>query len=490
MAGAAVLAIDQGSSGTKCALIGEDGRFVSRGAAALAASHPRPGWVEYDAHAIWTSVRDAVAGCLDGQDADRVVAVGLSTQRESLVAWDAASGEPLSPVVSWQDRRGAGVCDRLRSPANEELVRQRSGLPLDPMFSASKAAALLDAIDPDRHRARSGALRLGTIDSWLLSRFSGGHLTEAGNASRTQLLNVHAVDWDDDLLALFDVPRAALGRVVASVGSFPALRGLAPLRDGTPVTAVLGDSHAALFGHGAVKPGAMKATYGTGSSVMGVVEHPERVTGGTCLTIGWMTDRAVYAAEGNILATGAALRWLAGILGVDVDELAALGLAAPSSDGVAFVPAFGGLGAPWWDRDAVALFTNLTLGTTREAMARAALESVVQQVADVVEAMVPATGPVDTLFVDGGPTRVDGLVQLQADRLGCRIARAREPELSALGAAHLAGLSAGLWTEAQLAELPRPRDMFAPHTDLSQMTNNEAWRGALARSTGRIFREG
>ncbi len=488
MSGALVLAIDQGTSATKCALIDAGGRFVARGSATLAQAHPRPGWVEQDAEAIWDSVRDAVAACLDGQDPASVIAVGLSTQRESLVLWEREGGRAVSPVISWQDQRGAAFCDTLRSDATERLVRERSGLPLDPMFSAVKGRWLLDQYDPDRVRARQGALCLGTIDSWLLSRFSGAHVTEAGNASRTQLLDVHRVDWDDDLLALFGVPRACLPQVLASTGPFPPVRGLPPLVDGTPVCAVMGDSHAALFGHGALVPGQVKATYGTGSSVMGLIAALGDLQAGLCLSIGWMTDRPAYAAEGNIRSSGATLNWLAGVLGIEVAELIATGLAA-DSDGVTLVPGFGGLGAPWWDRDAVGLLTNLTLGTSRSMIARAALDSVVFQIGDLVEAIAHSVGRVDALFVDGGMTRSDGLMQMQADRSGCAILRAREPELSALGVAHLAGLSAGLWSRADLDALPRPRDRFDRAAGLDGEPDSRTWRDAIARASGQRIKE-
>lgn len=487
MSGPLVLAIDQGTSATKCVLVDAGGRFVSRGVAPLGETHPQPGWVEQDADAIWHSVRQAVAACLAGHDARAVVSVGFSTQRESLLMWERAGGRAISPVISWQDQRGAALCDALRSDDTERLVRTRSGLPLDPMFSAVKARWLLDEYDADRLRSRAGVLCLGTIDSWLLSRFSDEHVIEAGNASRTQLLNVHAVDWDDDLLSLFGVPHACLPRVVASTGPFPVVRGLDPLPDGVPIGAVMGDSHAALFGHGAITPGQVKATYGTGSSVMGLIAAPGDLQAGLCLTIGWMTEAPAYAAEGNIRSAGSALRWMAGILGLDVPALVAMGLAS-RSDGVVLVPGFGGLGAPWWDRDAVGLLTNLTLGTTREAIARAAIESVVFQVADVVEAIAHSVGRVSELFVDGGPTRTDGLMQMQVDRLGCTLLRASEPELSALGVAHLAGWSAGVWDRAALDALPRPRDRFVPAAPVPETTSRQ-WHDAIARASSRRIRE-
>lgn len=486
MAGPLILAIDQGTSSTKCLLVDGQGAVVARGGAPLGERHPRPGWVEQDALEIWSSVQAAVGACLDGQDAARVAAVGFSTQRESLVMWDRRTGEPVAPLVSWQDQRTGAVCERLWSPANERLVRDRSGLPLDPMFSAAKARWLLDEHDPERARARRGELCLGTVDSWLMSRLGGEHVIEAGNASRTQLLDVRRGAWDEELLDLFGVPAAALPRVVASVGPFPAARGLEPLPDGVPVRAVMGDSHAALFAHGAFAPGQIKATFGTGSSVMGLVGDAATLDPGVCLTIAWVVDRPALAAEGNIRAAGATLRWVADLLDLPVAELAELA-AASRSDGVCLVPGFNGLGAPWWDGDAVGVLAGFTLGTTRGAVARAALESIPHQVTDVLERIDRSVGEVRELFVDGGPTENRTLMQLQADLAGRPVLRSRTAELSALGCAHLAGLGAGLWSWEALAALPRERDRLESRMAAEERSAARgAWRGAVGRalSTG------
>lgn len=481
MAGPLILAIDQGTSATKCALVDSGGQIVAHGAAPLSERHPQPGWVEQDASEIWESVQVAVRHCLDGQNVRAVVAVGLSTQRESVVLWDAATGAPLAPVLSWQDQRTAALCDAIRSCDSEILVRSRSGLPLDPMFSAAKARWLLDAYDPDRVRARAGNIRLGTIDSWLLSHFSSDHLTEIGNASRTQLLNVANGAWDEDLLGLFCIPRAALPRVVASTGPFPPTRHLAPLPDGVPVLSVMGDSHAALFGHGARAPGQVKATYGTGSSVMGLLARPGDLDPGLCLTIAWQMSEPSFAAEGNIRSSGSALRWLADLFGRSPGELIDLG--ARSSGDVTLVPGFTGLGAPWWDREAVGLITNLRLDTSLADLAHAALDAIVQQVADVVEAMRRSAAGVAELITDGGPSRSDTLMQMQADLLGCRVSRARDAELSALGVAHMAGLGAGVWSAISLAEMTRPRDSFDASIDeATRQAARVRWHGAVARA--------
>jgi len=481
-----ILAVDQGTSATKCALINEHGTFVWRVSIPLEETHPHAGWVEQDPDEIWHSVQSAVAACLENHEPQSVRAVGLSTQRESMLLWDRTSGRAVSPLISWQDQRGTHVYDAIRSDEIERLVRRRSGLPLDPMFSAVKARWLLDQYDPDRIRAGFGDLCLGTVDSWLLSRLGGDHLIEVGNASRTQLLNIHTLDWDDDLLDIFGVPRACLPRVVASTGPFPTCVDMTPLPDGVPIGAVMGDSHAALFGHGAFGRGQIKATYGTGSSIMGVLDDPMDLTDGLCLTVGWMTDRPVYAAEGNIRSAGSTLRWLASILEIEVSSVVALGLST-QSDGVVLVPGFGGLGAPWWDRDAVGLVTNLTLGTTRGQIARAAVESIVFQVADVVEAIAKNVGAITDLFVDGAPTRSDGLIQMQADRLHHAIQRAKEPELSALGVAHLAGMTAGMWSREDLRDLQRPFDHFEP-SRVMHLPDSRAWLRAVERAASHPLR--
>ncbi|HEX4766176.1 MAG TPA: FGGY family carbohydrate kinase [Lichenihabitans sp.] len=477
-----VLGIDQGTSSTKCLLVDASGAVVSRGQAAVAETHPHPGWVEQDAEAIWASVRTAVRDCVRPDQATSVVAVGLSTQRESVVAWDRDSGRPLSPVLSWQDRRTAALAERIGTPEALARVRSISGLPLDPMFSALKARWILDAIDADRSKARSGALCLGTVDSFILSRFGGERIIEAGNASRTQLLDVDAVAWSAELLDLFTVPEAALPTVVASTGPFPAVRGLPPLPDGVPLLAVMADSHAALFGHGAKRPGEVKATQGTGSSVMGLVDAGTRLDPGVCKTIAWSLGGATYAAEGNIRAAGATLRWVAGLLGISVDDLSALARDA-DSEGVCLVPGFNGLGAPWWDDRAVGLLSNFTLGTSRAAIARAALDSIAHQIADVIDAIDRSPTTVSHLFVDGGPTKNDQLMQAEADLIGRPVRRGATAELSALGVIDLAGLHAGAWTEQQLAERRSKHDVFTPKMGAEERrAAREHWREAITRA--------
>ncbi len=477
-----VLGIDQGTSSTKCLLVDASGAVVSRGQATVAETHPQPGWVEQDGEAIWASVRTAVADCVSPEQAKSVVAVGLSTQRESCIAWERASGRPVSPLLSWQDRRTVDLAAEIGRPGVDDRIRALSGLPLDPMFSALKARWILDTVDAGRSKARDGAIVLGTVDSFIMSRFGGPPVIEVGNASRTQLLDIDAVAWSAELLDIFDVPEAALPTVSESVGRFPRVSGLAPLPDGVPLLAVMADSHAALFGHGAKQPGEVKATQGTGSSVMGLVEAGTRLDPGLCRTIAWAAGRPVYAAEGNIRAAGATLRWVAGLLGTSLDDLLALARGA-ESEGVCLVPGFNGLGAPWWDDRAVGLLSNFTLGTSRGAVARAALDSIAHQIADVVDAIDRGATTVSHLFVDGGPTTNDQLMQIEADLIGRPIWRGAAAELSALGVIHLAGLRAGVWTEAQLAARRPQRDAFTPKLGGNERrAARDRWRMAVDRA--------
>lgn len=476
-----ILAIDQGTSSSKCLLVAPDGGGVARGSAPLGEHHPAPGWVEQDPEELWQSVQRAVESCLTGQDPSQVVAVGLSTQRESYLLWERSSGRAVAPLISWQDGRTVELCQSLRTPETEALAWQRSGLPLDPMFSASKARWLLDQHDPKRARAMRGELCLGTVDSWLLFKLTGQHLSEIGNASRTQLFNVHSLDWDEDLLSLFEVPKAALPKVLPSSGPFPIAQNLPGFPQGIPLHAVMGDSHSALFAHGAFKPGAVKATYGTGSSVMGLVEEGTSIGPGLCLTIAWGVEgKPQYAAEGNIRASGATVRWVADLLNLTPEEVANLASNCPESP-VTIVPAFGGLGAPWWDERAVGLISNLTLASSRGDLAYGAIESIAQQVTDVLQPI----GPLTELYADGGATANSQLMQLQADLSGLKVLRSRNPELSALGVAHMAGLRAGVWTWDQVAALPREREVFVPRMPSSKRERaRRRWREALARARG------
>lgn len=471
MAADLILAVDQGTSATKAILVDRTGAVVARASVAVQESHPQPGWVEQSAQDIRASVVRAADECLVGVPTHAVAAVGVSNQRESLVLWERSSGMPVGPMVSWQDQRTADECRQLADAS--ELVRQVSGLPLDPMFSALKAKWLLDRCDSNRSRSARGELCLGTVDSWLLSSPGGPHVVEAGNASRTQLMDIARLAWDERLLKLFDVPIDVLPTIVPSGGDFPVLPGVS-----APVTAVLADSHAALFAHAGWQPGQVKATYGTGSSVMGLADGAV-AQDGVCRTIAWDIGTPEYALEGNIRATGATLVWLAGVFGTTPEAIAAAAATA-DSQGVHVVPAFNGLGAPWWDSGATGLVTGLSLTTGMPQLARAALESIAFQVEDVVTAVEAATDVIESVLADGGPTANATLMQLQADISGRQVLASATSELSALGAAQLAGMRIGWWTLEDLEALPRERVAYHPHGDPDQRTDRlVAWHEAV-----------
>ena len=363
------------------------------------------------------------------------------------------------------------------------------------MFSAAKARWLLDSLPHGQARAKAGEVCIGTIDAFLLSRFGGEAVVEAGNASRTQLFDVVRATWDEELLAIFDVPLAALPRVVASIGPFPKARGLAPLPDGAPIGAVLANSHSALFAHGVFAPGPVKATHGTGSSLMGLVERAAVRDGnagapGVCLTLAWQLDSPTLAYEGNIRSAGSTLVWAAELLGITTKELADLALDAPNSRGVYLVPAFGGLAAPWWDPNAAATATGFSFGVTRAPFARAAINSIAHQIADVVDAFRASGAPVERLLVDGGPTRNDQLMQFEADMVGAPVERTSVAELSAMGVAHLAGLTASMFTLASLGQIDRGSESFVPGATSAAMRAKErrAWGRAVARARGGAVR--
>lgn len=474
-----VIALDCGTSSTKAIAVECDGRVVARGSAPLALLTPQPGWVEQDPREVIDSAMVALETLLAQVDPAKVVAVGISNQRESLVLWDRSSGEPLSPLLSWQDRRTRSIAQELDRAGHSEAVYRISGLPLDPMFSAVKATWLLDAFDADRTRARKGELALGTVDSWIAWNLTGRHVTDPGNASRMSLLDIETGLWSDELLEIFNVPRACLAEVGPSAREDLTIEGTALA--GVPLAALVGDSHAALFSHGGWIPGTAKATLGTGSSVMvsapEAMEHP-----GLCRTIGWQLEghQSIVALEANILAAGATLMWLADILGTTPAQLAAE--AATDTD-VVFVPAFDGLGAPYWDDTAIAMIAELSLSTRRADLARAALDSVVMQVADVLEAFSDAAVRVDALVVDGGMTENSVLMQSLADATGLPVLVADAPDASALGAANLAGVGVGLWTVEDLALRPADYRRVEPHeSEEHRLRKRDRWKMAVRQA--------
>jgi glycerol kinase len=478
-----VLAIDQGTTNTKVLLVDERGGVAARASRPLSIRFPQPGWVEQDAGALWRSVAEAIGECLAQAGGAEPAAVGVTNQRESVVAWDRRTGEPAAPCVVWQCRRSAAFCDDLRRRGLEPLVSERTGLAIDPLFSASKVRWLLDNIPDGQKRAEAGELCLGTVDSWVLWNLTGGkvHACDATNASRTQLLNLRSLDWDDELLGIFGVPRQALPQVRASSG-------VVGERAGVPIASLIGDSHAALFGHAAFRPGSVKATYGTGSSLMTLTELPVPSTRGLSTTIAWWRGpAATYALEGNIFMTGGAVQWLGEFLRLadPARQAAELAREAPDTGGVYLVPAFAGLGAPYWNAEARGLISGLTRGTTAAQVARATLESIAYQVRDVFEAMRRDAGvELPELMTDGGASQNDFLMQCQADILGRPVVRNLSTDLSAIGAAWLAGLAVGLWRSTEeLLALPRPEDRFEPRMSESERQARCAgWDEAVSRA--------
>lgn len=476
-----VVSIDQGTSSTKAIAVDESGHVRATAHASISIAHPAPGHVEQNASEIAASVRsviDAIASQLGSQT--EIVGVGISSQRESAVMWDRTTGEPLGPMLGWQDRRTADAAQRLRSDGVVDEVRRRSGLPLDPMFSALKFAWLLENADAHR-RALDGEIAIGTVDSWLVNTLTGEHRIEAGNASRTQLMNVADVEWDEYLLDLFGIPAAVLPPIVRS--DKPTAPILSGRLAGIPVLGVLGDSHAALYAHGVRAPGAIKATYGTGSSVMGLVADIDHLDEGVVATIAWQTGSTAFAGEGNILSTGATLVWLASVLDLEAKELMALAEAARAPGPVDLVPAFAGLGAPWWHEGAVATMSGFDLGTSRSDLAAAAADSVVLQVEDVVARFDHYGTPTTRILVDGGPADNDWLMQRQADLSQRNVVRRAEVGLSALGAAHLAGSVAGLFDSGQPLGAAGSADTFEPQLDPEAAAQRvQRWHTALDRS--------
>ncbi len=477
-----IVSIDQGTSSTKAIAVDEHGMVRATARRAISQAHPAPGHVEQDPIEILDSVYAAIDDVVEQLDGPhRVVAVGISSQRESAVIWERSTGRPLGPMLGWQDRRTTDAAEQIRQTGGAAEVRQRSGLPLDPMFSALKLSWLLDGVDLDRRRSRAGEIAVGTVDSWLVDSLTGLHRIEAGNASRTQLMNLASVSWDDALTDLFGIPMAALPTIARSDEATPAIR--SGSLAGVPVTGILGDSHAALYAHGVRSPGSIKATYGTGSSVMGLVDGLDAMGDGLVSTIAWQTESTAYAGEGNVLATGAALVWLASILGVEPDELMRLAEENTDPAPVDLVPAVAGLGAPWWDERATALISGFDLGTSRSALAAAAADAVVLQIEDVVAAFDSPGRRCVELLVDGGPADNDWLVQRQADLSRRTIIRRADVGLSALGAAHLAGVSAGLYDGAEPLGALAERRVFEPSIDPSAAADRLArWHGAIRRA--------
>jgi glycerol kinase len=482
----AILAIDQGTSNTKALLVAGDGSVLLSRSRAMRVDYPRAGWAEQSAPDIWEAVAALIGEVHAAAPEVTVAALAISNQRETVVLWEAATGRPLAPAVIWQCQRSADRLETLRAAGHAGEIASRSGLGLDPLFPAAKIAWLLDSIPDARARAARGEIRCGTIDAWLLWNLTGGvtHATDHSNASRTHLFNLDTLQWDAELARLFDVPLAILPTILPSDSRFGEVApGATALPAGTPIHAMLGDSHAALFGHGVDTPGRGKATIGTGSSLMVATDGRVRSSHGLSSTIAWSRGGvAQHALEGNISVSGHAAAFATTLLGLaDEAALTALAETVPDSDGVVFVPALGGLGAPHWCTSARGTISGMSLSSRPPHVARATLEAIALQIGDVLDAIDADLGvDLPELLVDGGATRNPLLLQLLADLLARPVVRPHVAEASALGVARMAGQAIGLMTSARE---PRDADTFLPAMPPARRdTIRRHWRAAVARA--------
>ncbi len=486
---AVILAIDQGTTGTTVLAIDRVGKVVGRAYREIEQHYPQPGWVEHDAEEIWRSVQVVVGEALKagGLAPSDVAGVGITNQRETVVLWDRESGEPVYHAIVWQCRRTTPECQALKDGGHETLIRERSGLVIDPYFSGTKIAWLLEHVPGARQRAESGELAVGTIDSWVIWKLSGGrvHATEPTNASRTQLFRIDERRWDPELCGLLGVPEAVLPEVQPSGGLFGTSDSKAVGFE-APVAAAMGDQQAALYGQGCWAPGQAKCTYGTGAFLLvhtGDEVVPSRHGLLTTVACG-ARGEAAYALEGSIFIAGAAVQWLRDELGLvdSAAETEELARSLESNDGVYFVPAFVGLGAPHWLADARGTLVGLTRGSGRAHLVRAALEAMAYSARDLMEAMAADWGqPVRELRVDGGAAANNWLMQFQADVAGIPVGRPAMVETTALGAAALAGLSTGYWSEPdELGEVQKLERGFEPAlADEGRQQLLSGWRRAV-----------
>jgi len=490
--GGYILALDQGTTSSRATVFDAKAEVRAVGQKELTQRYPQPGWVEQDPREIWSSQVSAATEALSraGLSAHDVSAIGIANQRETTILWHRRTGEPLCNAIVWQDRRTTPFCERLKRQGLEPLFESRTGLLIDPYFSGSKVRWILDQVPGARAAAEGGELAFGTVDSWLVWKLSGGgcHVTDASNASRTLMYNIHAGGWDDKLLGILGVPRSILPEVVPSSGEVTLTDpDVYPAR--IPIAGIAGDQQAALFGQCCYIPGMAKNTYGTGCFLlMHTGEAPSHSKSRLLATVAWrIDDNTEFADEGSIFIGGAVVQWLRDGLGLirTADEVEALASSVPDSGGVYFVPAFTGLGAPYWDPQARGVICGLSRGSTRAHLARAALESMAFQTADVLRAMQSDAGiSVAELRVDGGAARNDLLMQFQADMLGVPVVRPRNTETTALGAAFLAGLAVGLWSDRdQLASLWVEDRQFEPRMSRDKAGERcAAWRDAVARA--------
>ena len=489
-----LLALDQGTTSSRAIVFDDSGQAVVLAQREFKQHYPQPGWVEHDAEEIWSTQLDVAAEALKKAKLKPgdVAAIGITNQRETTVLWNRKTGKPVHHAIVWQDRRTAGVCDKLRSDGKEPMIHDKTGLLLDPYFSGTKIAWLLDNVPGARKAAEAGELACGTIDSWLTYKLTDGalHVTDVSNASRTLLMNIHTGDWDDELLKTLHVPREILPDIRSSSEAYATVASSLPLAD-ISIAGLVGDQQGALFGQACFERGLVKNTYGTGCfMLMNTGAQAAESQHKLLTTVAWrIGDKTEYAIEGAVFIGGAAVGWLRDGLGVikSSSEVAELALSVPDSGGVAFVPAFTGLGAPDWDPYARGAILGLTRGTTAAHLARAALDGIALQVADLLDGMGNDLGePVGELRVDGGASVNDALMQIQADLLQIPVVRPKVTETTALGAAYLAGLAVGVWPGRDSISAQWCVDKrFEPKISADEAAARRAvWRRAVERAKG------
>lgn len=488
-----ILAIDQGTTSSRSIVFDRESSIASVGQKEYTQIYPHSGWVEHDPFEIWETQKDTAVEALTtaGLSAGEIAAIGITNQRETTIIWNRETGQPIYNAIVWQDRRTSDLCNRIRAEHGDP-IRRKTGLEVDAYFSASKINWLLENVEGAREQAARGELAFGTVDTWLVWQMTNGrlHITDVSNASRTMLFNINTLEWDNDLLEIFDIPRAILPEVRASSEVYGVIENPAELT-GIKIAGIAGDQQAALFGQLCFAPGLTKNTYGTGCFMLqNIGTRPVESKNRLLTTIGWQIDnRTEYALEGSVFIGGAVIQWLRDSLGIiensaDVESLAN---SVTDNGGVYFVPAFAGLGAPHWNQEARGLITGLTRGTGQAHIARAALESIAYQTADLLDAMQADAGIVlPELRVDGGATRNDSLLQFQADILQIPVVRSKTSETTALGAAYLAGLATGYWgSKEELAAHWQEDRRFLPVTSAEKAADLRAgWNEAVRKTVG------
>ena len=483
-----ILALDQGTGSSKAVVFDTEARQVSCFQRETTMLFPRQGWVEQNAMKIWYSVRAVLAEAVESVGEGVIEAIGVTNQRETTIVWDAVSGRPICNAIVWQDRRTAEYCDKLKADGLEEMIRSRTGLIADAYFSATKIRWILDNVPGAQAKARAGRLRFGTMDSWLVWNLTGGevHVTDVTNASRTMLFNINTLKWDPELLELFGIPESMMPEVCDSSGVVGEAR-VQGRR--IPIAGIIGDQQSSLFGQMCIEEGSVKNTYGTGCFLlMNCGTRPVFSENRLLTTVAWkIGDRVNYALEGSIFVAGAVVRWLRDGLGIikESSEIEALAASVPDSGGVYFVPALTGMGAPYWDQNARGVIVGLTLGVTSAHIARAALEGIAFQTMDVVSAMEKDAGIlISELKVDGGASRNNLMMQFQADILGTEVIRSSLSEVTALGAAYMAGLGVGLWKSLiELKDHWESGKRFSRRASERRMAEaRAAWRAAIRKA--------